>query len=109
MAAVELEACCVLEELVFSVPSEGYMVSYVAFYEQGFGMPPHWFLCSLLRYYGLELDHRTPSGVLHIAAFMTLCEAYLGIDPKLDLWKYFRVRRPQDPEAELMIYEGMVI
>jgi hypothetical protein len=70
-------------------------MSYVAFYEQGFSMPPHQFLHSLLRYYDLELHLLTPSGVLHIAAFVTLCEAYLGIDPELDLWKYFfHVRRP---------------
>jgi hypothetical protein len=67
-------------------------------------MPPHQFLRSLLRYY------LTPSGVLHIMAFVTLCEAYLGIDPDLDLWKYiFHVCHPQDLEAELMISGGMVI
>jgi hypothetical protein len=40
---------------------------------------------------------------------VTLCEAYLGIDPDLDLWKYFfHVRCPQDPEAELTAPGGMV-
>jgi hypothetical protein len=47
---------------------------------------------------------------MHIVAFVTLCEAYLGIDPELDLWKYFfLVRCPQDPKAELMISGGAVI
>jgi hypothetical protein len=33
---------------------------------------------------------------------VTLCEVYLGIDPDLDLWKYFfHVRCPQDPKVEL--------
>jgi hypothetical protein len=50
-------------------------------------MPPHRFLHSLLWYYSLELHHLTPSRVLHIAAFMILCEPYLGIDLELDLWK----------------------
>jgi hypothetical protein len=89
MVAPELEVCHVLEDLAFLAPAEGYMVSFVAFYERGFDMPPHRFLCLLLRYYGLELHHLTPSGVLHIATFMTLCEAYLGIDLEHDLWKYF--------------------
>jgi hypothetical protein len=61
------------------------MVSFTAFYEWGFGMLPHQFLLSLLWCYGLELNHLTPSGVLHIVAFITLCEAYLGINPDLDL------------------------
>jgi hypothetical protein len=110
MTAVELEACRMPEDPAFPTPVEGYMVSFTVFYEQGFGMPPHQFLCSLLRYYGLKLHHLTPSGALHISAFMTLCEAYLGIGPKYDMWKYFFcVRHPQDPEAELTISGGMVI
>jgi hypothetical protein len=73
-------------------------------------VPPHPFLRSLLWYYGLELHHLTPSGVLHIAVFITLCEAYLGVDLDLDLRKYFFcVRRLQDPEAELTISRGTVI
>jgi hypothetical protein len=63
-----------------------------------------------LRYYGLELHHQTLLGVLHIVAIMTLCEAYLRIDPDLDLWKYFFcVWRSQDPKVELMIFGGTVI
>jgi hypothetical protein len=48
MAAAELEACRVLEDPAFPAPAEGYVVSFVAFYERGFGMSPHWFLRSLL-------------------------------------------------------------
>jgi hypothetical protein len=33
----------------------------------------------------LELHHLTPSGILHIAAFVTLCEAFMGIEPHFDL------------------------
>jgi hypothetical protein len=89
MAAVELEACHVLEDPMFLASMEGYVVSFVAFYEWGLSMPLHQFLRSLLWYYDPELHHLTPLGVLHIVALMTLCEAYLGIEPELDLWKYF--------------------
>jgi hypothetical protein len=86
------------------------MVSFMAFYEWGFGMPPHQFLRSLRRYYDLELHHLTPSRVLHITAFMTLCEAYLGIDLELDLWKYFfHVWHSHDPKGELTICGGTII
>jgi hypothetical protein len=79
-------------------------MSFMAFYEWGFDMPSHRFLRSLLQYYGLELDNLTRSRVLHIAAFMTLCEAYMGVDPELDLWNnFFRVRHLQDPDAELTV------
>jgi hypothetical protein len=89
MATTELEACRVPEDPAFPEPAEGYVVSFVMFYEWQFGTPLHQFLCSLLRYYGLELQHLTPLGVLHIAAFATLCEAYMGIEPHFDLWNYF--------------------
>jgi hypothetical protein len=95
MTATELMACHVLEDPSFPTPAEGYMVSFVAFHERGFVTPSHQFLHSLLRHYGPELHHLTPSGSLHIAEFMTLCEAYLGIDPELDLSNcFFHVRHP---------------
>jgi hypothetical protein len=110
MVAAELEACRLPVDLVFPAPAERYVMSFVAFYERGFDMPPHQFCRSLLRYYSLKLHHLTPSGVLHIAAFMTLCGAYLGINPELDLRKYFfRVQRPQDPKVEQMISGDTVI
>jgi hypothetical protein len=95
MAAAELEACQVPKDPTFPMPVEGYVVSITTFYERGFTMPPHQFL---------ELHHLNPS-VLHIAAFVTLCGAYLGINPDLDLWKYiFHIRRLQDPEAKLTMF-----
>jgi hypothetical protein len=89
MTVAELVACRVPEDPALPVPLRAYVVSFVAFYEQGFGMPPHRFLHSLLWYYGLELHHLAPSGVFHIAPFVTLCEDYLEIAPDFDLWNYF--------------------
>jgi hypothetical protein len=37
----------------------------------------------------LELHRLTPSGILHMATFVTLCETYIGIEPHLNLWSYF--------------------
>jgi hypothetical protein len=81
MTASDLVACRVLEDPAFLMPEEGYVVTFVAFYEWRFGVPSHLFLHLLLRQYGLELHNLAPLGVLLIAAFMTLCEAYMGIDP----------------------------
>jgi hypothetical protein len=64
-------------------------VACTTFYERGFGVPSHQFLCSLLYFYGLELHHLTPFGILHTVAFVTLCEAYMGIEPHFNLWNYF--------------------
>jgi hypothetical protein len=95
MSVVELKAYWVPKDLALPAPTEGYMVFFMAFYEWGFGVPPHPLLHSLLLYYGLQLDHLAPSGVLNISVFITLCEAYLAVNPDLNLWKYFfHVRYP---------------
>jgi hypothetical protein len=40
----------------------------------------------------------TPSGILHMAAFVTLCE------PHFDMWNYFfRARSQQDSDAEAVV------
>jgi hypothetical protein len=79
MTATELMTYRVPEDPTFPVPVEGDKVSFLAFYKNRFGTPLH-------QYYGLELYNLTPSGVLHIAGFMTLCESYPRIDPKFNLW-----------------------
>jgi hypothetical protein len=89
MTAMELATCRVPEDPTSPPLAGGYIVVCAAFYERGFGVPSHRFLRSLLQFYGLELHHLTPSRILHIAAFMTLCEAFMGIEPHFDLWNYF--------------------
>jgi hypothetical protein len=77
---MELATSHVPEDYVSPLLTGGYVVAYEAFYERGFGAQSHRFLRYLLRFYGLELHHLTPSGILHIATFVTLCETYMGIE-----------------------------
>ena len=63
----------------FPCPWVGKVVSFLAFHERGLGYPAHWFLRGLLNELGLELQHLNPTGVLHIASFITVCEAFLGM------------------------------
>jgi hypothetical protein len=81
MTMMEFKACRMPEDPTSPTLAEGDVVAFVAFYEQGFSAPSHRFLHLLLGHYSLELHNLTPSGILHIIAFMTLCEAYVGIDP----------------------------
>ena len=41
----------------------------------------------LLNVWGLELQHLNPTGVLHIASFITIYEAFLGMEPHVDLFR----------------------
>jgi hypothetical protein len=79
--ATELLTYHVLEDPTSPVPVEGYVVAFMEFYGWEFIVPSHRFLYSLLQYYSLELHHLIPSVILHIAAFVTLCEAYMGLTP----------------------------
>jgi hypothetical protein len=110
MLVAELTPYRVPEYPSFPAPVEGYLVSFVEFHERGISMPLHQFLHSLFWHYDLKLHHLNLLRVLYIAAFVTLCESYLGIDTELDLWNYFFcVQHPWDPEVELTISRGMVL
>jgi hypothetical protein len=68
-------------------PKEGYRVIFLAFLLRGFSLHAHEFLHGLLFVYGVQLHQLTPNSILHIACFVTLCEAFLGINPHWGLWK----------------------
>jgi hypothetical protein len=89
MTATELATCLVPVGPGSLAPVEGIIVVCAAIYERRFGLSSHQFLISLLWSYCLELHHLTPLGILHIAAFITLCEAYIGIEPPLNLRNHF--------------------
>jgi len=63
------------------------IVLFKAFVERGLAIPACDFLRSLLFFWGVQLHHLTPDSVLHIAIFVQLCEAFLGIHPHFDLFK----------------------
>ena len=54
------------------------VVSFFVFHERGLGYPTHWFLRGLLNEWGLELQHLSPTRVLHIIDFITVYEASSG-------------------------------
>jgi hypothetical protein len=54
---------------------------FLALLLRGLSLPAHEFLHGLLFLYGMHLQQLTPNSLLHIACFITLCEAFLGIDP----------------------------
>ncbi|KAK1617700.1 hypothetical protein QYE76_023217 [Lolium multiflorum] len=77
-------------------PPKGFTVMFVAFLFRGLSLPAHKFLRSLL-FYGIQLWQLTPNSILHLSIFITVCEAFLGIDPHWGLWrKIFYVKRHND-------------
>ena len=70
-------------------PPDSYMVTFAHFHKRGLMTPTHKFLRGLLHFYKIELQHLNPNGIQHMAAFIVLCEGFLGISPHFNLWRYF--------------------
>ena len=68
-------------------PRANEVVSFLTFHEHGLGYPMHWFLCRLLNEWGLELQHLNSTRVLHVAGFITVYEAFLGMEQHVDLFR----------------------
>ena len=71
----------------FPQPWADEVVCFLTLHERGLGYPAHWFLRGLLNNWGLELQHLNPMGVLHIADFVTVCEAFLRMEPHVDFFR----------------------
>jgi hypothetical protein len=60
--------------------------------ERGLSMPPSHFFRNLLKFYRLQLHHIAPNSLVSVAGYATLCEGFLGIQPRVDLFQlYFSV------------------
>lgn len=71
------------------VPTTGEWVLHHEFFGRGLGFPLHKFMHRLLFFYGCQLHHLTPNGILHIENFITFCECFLGMAPHFELFHYF--------------------
>jgi hypothetical protein len=80
MIVMELPTCRVLADPASPALVGAYVMACAPFHKRGFCVHSHRFLCLLRQFYGLELHHLTPSLILHIVAFVTLCEAYMQIE-----------------------------
>ncbi|RLN34933.1 orf3 [Panicum miliaceum] len=77
------------------------VVSFLAFKERGLRYPAHWFFWGLLHEWRLELQHLNPNAVLHIAGFVTLCEAFLGIELHVGLFQGFFYGKTSPANGEM--------
>jgi hypothetical protein len=96
------------DEVIPASPS-GFRVMFLAFLLRGFSLPVHEFLRGLLFVYGVQLYQLMPNSLLHIACFITLCEAFLGIDPHWILWKYLFRLCPSGSEGEIPELGGAIV
>lgn len=67
---------------------DGEVVVLSSFHERDFGLPLYPVRAGLLFFYGLDIQNLHPNLVIHIACFITLCEAYLGMELHWKLWSH---------------------
>jgi hypothetical protein len=82
------------------------ILSFYHFSERGLALPSCSFFRGLLSFYGLELHHLNPNSICHIAIFIHFCEAFLGIEPHWDLFRFLFRINPQPTSKNPSIVEG---
>ncbi|KAE8796460.1 hypothetical protein D1007_28593 [Hordeum vulgare] len=67
-------------------PAVGEVVVFVEHFYLGFGLPASSFLAEWLHFFGLQPHNLASNAILQLAAFVVLCEGFVGIEPRVDLW-----------------------
>ncbi|KAE8815741.1 hypothetical protein D1007_06800 [Hordeum vulgare] len=67
-------------------PAKGEIVVFDEHFYKGFGLPASPCFYEWLHFFGLQRHHLAPNAILQLSAFVVLCEGFLGIEPRLDLW-----------------------
>ncbi|KAG2563076.1 hypothetical protein PVAP13_8KG361201 [Panicum virgatum] len=71
------------------------IVMFYHFVKRGLALLASDFFRGFLYTFNLELHHLNPNSIAHIAIFVHLCEAFLGIEPHWNLFRYIFHVRPQ--------------
>ncbi|KAE8776051.1 hypothetical protein D1007_51386 [Hordeum vulgare] len=68
-------------------PVAGEVVVFAEHFYRGFGLPASSSFAEWLQFFGLQPHHLAPNAILQLAAFVVLCEGFVGIEPRVDLWR----------------------
>ncbi|KAE8788605.1 hypothetical protein D1007_37313 [Hordeum vulgare] len=68
-------------------PTVGEVVVFVEHFYRGFGLLVSSFFAEWLHFFGLQPHHLAPNAILQLAAFVVLCEGFVGIEPRVNLWR----------------------
>ena len=79
----------------------GEIVAFAPYFARRLGLPCSAFFSGLLYYYGIQLHHLTLNSFVHISIFVHLCEAFLGIEPHFELFRFLFHLKPQ-PDSYIL-------
>ena len=69
-------------------PQEGECVLLATHIDRGFSLPPSVFFRGFLNFFGAQLHHFNPNSIAYLAAFVSMCENFLGCRPHWGLFKH---------------------
>jgi hypothetical protein len=69
-------------------PKPGEVVVFYDHFPRGFALPASSFMRQFLDHFHLQPHHIGTNAMMMLAAFATLCEAYLGIWPNVKLFRW---------------------
>jgi hypothetical protein len=102
IAAKEISKWRVEPNATVPAPLKKEIVMLKSHIDRGLSLPPSYFLKSILRHYRLQLHHIAPNSFTIIVGFVTLCEGFLGIYPRGDLFRlYFNICHNRDSNGDL--------
>ena len=67
-------------------PERGEYVVFAAHFDRGFGLPLSSFTTRFFREYQLQPHHLLANAITTLSAYVTFCEAYVGIKPLVMVW-----------------------
>ena len=76
-------------------PQEWERVLLLSHVFRGFSLPPHPFFRGIMNHFATQLHHFPQNAIAHLAAFVTLCECFIGCPPHWGLFKYVFSARSQ--------------
>ncbi|RLN03150.1 retrotransposon protein, putative, unclassified [Panicum miliaceum] len=94
------------EEMVQWRPSFHQTILFKHFVERGLALPASDFFRGLLYQWGIQVHHLNPNSIVHLSIFVQFCEAFLGIEPYFDLFRYFFHLRQQPSEDRQYLVGG---
>lgn len=90
----------------FLTPNTSEIMVFTHFFYSGFALPTSDFFRGLLELYGINIYHLNPKSILHIAVFIHLCEAFLGIQPHFVLFHHIFFLKPQPNKDDPYLVGG---
>ena len=81
-------------------PRPGECVLLATHVDRGFSLPPHPFFRGFLNFFGAQLHHFSPNTITYLAAFVSMCENFLGCRPHWGLFKHIFTIHSQSVKKE---------